>query len=270
MVSKTVCFSILFLMLFSVVALSAHRTEVTLKTEPNRQVEIEVTDSGGNPVQSFSKTSGDSGQVEVTCISIATSLNINVQIIKIGKIILEKDYGPFTAGSPVQINAEIAPEEPEPELVTGEEVLIEETTSETDAGVTGQAIAEDEGNEEADKPFSFNIIYYIVAGFLAVTILVFLGLKLAHSNKKKGPYAYLKFSDSDKEEPDKKEAPGKEEQRERQAQSSEGDRIAKLEKTVREAQIELNKIKNQEKIKAVQKKLEEDRKALEKLEKGEE
>ncbi len=255
------------LLLSGVSALSAHSTDITVRTEAHRQVEVAVT-SEGISVQSFSGTSDEAGEFKARCISIPETLDMHVTVIKIGAVVVDEDYGPFQAGSPVMITALIPEEEIEEEndtiiedIVPAPEVIIEDIDENSDLGVTGMAITEEDSGEGFFGKFFSTTLYYIVGGILLASVILVFAMQLA--KKRRGHYAYFKYSNNEIAKP------GSESNEESQLPFAD-DRIDRLEKTVRAAQSELNRIKNEKRIKEAERKLQEDTEKLEKLKSGEE
>ena len=141
----------------------------------------------------------------------------------------------------------------EPEVVAEEpEVVAEEPVegNEEESGsmLTGSAIFGDEGI------FSGKTLYYIFGGVLALGILFF-GFKFI--KKRKPSLKNIKIRKLSDLKPKKDE-------------TEEDKRITDAEEKLKQAQEEINSLKNQGKIKALEEKMEADRKELQRLKEGKE
>jgi hypothetical protein len=141
-------------------------------------------------------------------------------------------------------NAEPSPE-PEP-VLDGE--LVGETAEE--APITGRSIGEDTKN----LLLSNEMYWYVGIGLFALIIILFV-VRTALKHKTPLPSGGLKIKPkSDDEKP----------------KSVSSQLIEDAERKIKEAQEEINKLKNKEKIDAAKRKLQKDQEELKKLEEGEE
>ena len=133
---------------------------------------------------------------------------------------------------------------------------VEETKEEADSkSVTGQTITENKNKKGLSLSDFPKYIYYIIGAVILVGLIGLLVLKSLISGKP----PHIQFLNFKK---DKSNVPSFN-------VSSMEKELLKAERKLREAQVEINRLKNRDKIVVAEKKLEEDRKELEKLKRGE-
>jgi len=276
MVKTYLIFGFVFLLLIQIVA--ATNTEINVKTLPGHKVEIFVYKVEGlMQIETFTLISPESGKVSTTYTGNQGYIDIRVKITKDGETVLNEKFEAYATGETAylqlipgdiladysefeveeiieeeniteeevvgtEIAATVTIEEPVEEP-TIEEPIVEETIieeieepKEVKNSITGQAISD---NGIGSLP---NTIYYIIGAVMVVALALVLILKrMAHHTVK--PISSPEISDKT---------------------------IEDLETKIQNAQKEINKFKNKGRIKAAQKKIEDDKKSLERLEKGEE
>lgn len=267
-----------FLMIQTV---SAIDTEIKIKTMPYHEVQLTTYDPSATGFEAFEYFKNESdkyGDVKFTFSSNEPEFNIIIYIKWNGETVIQKKYEEsYEAGTPVYI--EIAPagykfiETPEeteteneeaetnstPENTTTPEETAETNTetSENDNALTGQAITE---NEE-DSPIS-PIIWIILAVVVIAVALLFAMKKGLFKHLPTNPYETkeYKFTHTKKEANAKEALSVNPHAMEKQ--------LVHAEKRLREAQMEINRLKNNKRIEEAEKKLEEDRNKLQRLKAG--
>ena len=246
---KKVLFAVMLLIMVIPIVFSMEvaTTQLTINTKPNHDVSVKVTNSetgeGVYPLRKFS--SGDNGKVEVSIPSIgAKELNVEVYLAKDFVEITTETFGPFPVKTPATVEIGLAPEEPE--------VAEEKTETGANKSVTGQVVSENEGRKSivSKKILLIAALVMIIgfAGFFGVKFLVSRGAIPHH-------IIVRKQSEILKEKTDEKIKSKELEEAERKLQA---------------AQIEINKLKNKEKIEQVEKRIESEKELLKKLRSGEE
>ncbi|MEK6820575.1 MAG: hypothetical protein AABX71_02580 [Nanoarchaeota archaeon] len=163
MVKKEAVFLIVFLLMVSVsLAIEADITGITVQTEPNLDVRIKITNANNdNPVDDFTKNSGDSGLVKVSASSVgASALNIDVTVKKGSLTVREESSGPYVVRVPVTIDLSEPEEENLTETNITEEPETAEEETEGEGAITGKTLFGEDG------VFSKNVLY--IAGLILI------------------------------------------------------------------------------------------------------
>ncbi len=275
--------SIIILLMF--VSFVSAATEIKVKTLPNHKVSIFVLDADQTflSLDSFHKESDSSGLASAAYTGQKNKIDVLVKVSKDGKKVLSERFEDYKTGEPIFIrmdNEEINGKYVEKKVIVengtevendtkkdGEETTAveeptpsEESSTEEEPVVNQPATGGVIANDNSDGFFSWTF-YLIVGGFLIAILVVLLIWKFStHSSwmpipmhpQITGPQGALKKSQ------DKGDVVG----------SSSRD-VLKLEKKLEEAQREIRILKNKEKIRDAERRLEDDRQELEKLRKGE-
>ena len=250
---------------------SATQTIINVKTAPFYDVIITLLE----PVDTYASIksfpnlySGAFGTVSANYTGDQQEFHISIIVKKNNVVVIKDKFENHDAGGIIDL--ELYPEGygPKDEEETGEdsnstsngidvEVTVEneaeesinkEIESEKGESVTGLAI---EGDKKLNIP---NYIYYIIVGIILLGIIGFF-----IARRISGGPPHIQFS--------KKTSETKGLVPYRVAESTER-RLRLAEEKLKEAQAEINKIKNTEKIEAAQEKLREDKEELEKLRRG--
>ncbi len=267
---KVLLIAVLVVLLLPIAA--ALDTKINVRTYTDHKVSIFIYENGQlTLLDSHHADSGESGEVSYTYTSSVENLDVSVKITKNGERIMLEKFEDITAGEELFLRVEpdnvlrdyrdleqaaeaetnetgnvteetVVEETNETGNVTEETVeAINEEEEETDATITGNAVSGSDG-------ISLTFIYYIV-GFIVlvgVVVLIILGIKKwrasATPTSKEKTKQYFSY-------PKNRE-------------------IEEAEKKIREAQRELNKIKNEGKIREAEMKLQEDKKNLQRLKEG--
>jgi len=255
----------ILLVLPTVIAVNDYTTTIIVIGEPNAGLIIDVMDvEQAKKIASFNTTMDSEGKKNLKYDSDLRTLSFDVDLIKDHEIIYEGSFGDYISGEVVTIDlATPPPEEEEVVIEEQEEGTEEETENVGESGaLTGFAIGDG----------TLKAIYYSVGIFVLVGIILFFFVVARKKIKRKtdgsDPIVVKKLSDLKKEQ---KEAEEKKPEKEVADTSKIGDRdktILELEKKIKEAQYQLGVIKNEEKIKLAEKKLQEDREELERMRKG--
>ncbi|MAG38072.1 hypothetical protein CMI45_01645 [Candidatus Pacearchaeota archaeon] len=265
---RNIILAAFFLVVILTGFVSAADTVINVRTVSVHKAVVTVLGAGEGYtfLDSFFKDTGDSGELAVTYSGGQDEIKVNVLISKDGsKIMLEK-FGPFPAGEPIYLQvipgkvsdnykamdeakateAAAAPEVvEEPEEDTAEPEVVEETEEEN-KGITGSAIF-------SKKIVIPKAIYYVVGGILLVGVLLIVVMKFGPSIKGSIPRSVPKSGSS----------PGF------LGASEKSSEVARLEGQLKEAKVEIEKMKkmeaNREKISEVERRLALDRAELQKL-----
>ena len=272
MAKRLVCS--LLVLFFLVQVISAVDTEITVKTFPNHQLNINFlnpSSAGGNLLfDSFNNNSGESGEISFVFSSNELKFDITAFVMKSTEKIVYERFDDNTVGESLYLTlfpgaSEIirnfdtnetnntSSEENSTINETLEENLttseVEESGQENESALMGSTIFGGDGF------FSKKTTYYGI-GVIVLLLTGFIVFKILKKKKKPKEIKVKKLSelmDNKKEElQDKKEI------------------IEDAERKIKEAQEDIRKIKNEDKIKEAKKKLIEDEKELVKLREGKE
>lgn len=280
---RKIVLGILFLMLVFPLA-SAADTAIKVKTLPNHKVSIFIYSSGSLSIDNsfLYKVSDSNGIVSIVYSAPKTKIDVRVKVeTQDGTKLFNELFEEYTSGKSIYIRLdddEINGEYVEPaavsENVTENETQIEENTSEiipaSNETVTGAVISE-EGNEI----FSKTAYIVVIAVVIALVIVLFVFRKKIFTRDAGSIGSKPNFSPPAKPSSSKGIPPNRflrinmknDETRNINAAVS-GSEIEDIERKLKDAQKELHLIKNQEKIKFAEKKIEEDRRDLERLKRG--
>jgi hypothetical protein len=242
-------------------------TPITVKTIANTNVEINVLNPQTFDVlETFKQNSGATGEFTVTSKSTQPTIYLIVKVKKENMILFSERFNNYKTGEQIKIYLPKILEE------TGKDSTPENSTNQTaenntaqnnttvaastapaqqeqvtqepvipQAPLTGQAVSETESVKT-------NWIYYIIAiVVIMIAIAMFMMRKKLFKEKLPGPT-------KTKSTPEYESSINKE--------------LAQAERKLAEAQTEIQRIKNRDKILIAEKKLEEDRVRLEKLKSG--
>ena len=279
-------FALMMMVLLLVFPLaSAFDTPIKVKTIVGNKVSIFVYPSGSlASVNSYYLETNGNGEVSVVHTSSDNEIDLLVKVTKDGVNIFKEKFTGYEAGAPISIKMdydEITGEYDEaavkanetpvvvaPVANTTEEVKETVKTDATNASVTGNVAKEVSGGSGFSK-----IIFFIIGGVLIVGAVVFLVMRYStfrFSSGKSGGAAdgaptYFRSNNvgvgkgSGFSMTHASSAP---------VSSTGGPDVAELENKIKEAERQLNLLKNREKIRIAEKRLEEDRKELDRLRKG--
>jgi hypothetical protein len=251
MAKKLACFLVLILIGMAVVSAA---TEIRVKTLPLRNLSILILDASQTYylAESFHVSSDINGKANATYSGSINKINIGV---KIAQENIYDTFGPFNTGQ--QINLNVIPGDMSSSTgVPEEENAIENITENTtEANLTENVVSNTTSNESKKGFLSglsisaikgkIKIVYYVV-GVILIGGLIFLYLKFGREwIKKDVAYNYKSLSSKELSK-----------------------ELSDAEKKLREAQEEINKLKNKDKIEAMERKIEQDKSELENLRKG--
>jgi len=266
----------LLVLLLAISGVYAIDTKIKITTYPDHKLFVDFLEK--NPVsliESFNLNSDSEGEVEFVFSTENSVFDVSVFVFNGGEQICKNKFEDLIPGEPVNFimypgNFEIIKnyDELEEENITEEENLtieveqeeiVEEEIPIDSVPITGMATSEETG----ENFLMGNIIYFVV-GFLVLVALVFVGsLKLKSIQKTKN-YSQEK---PQKEIKVKKLSEKLQEMKEDQKDKI-GDfqgAIEEAEKKIKDAQKEINKLKNAGKIEELEKRMKEDQEALKKL-----
>ncbi len=259
---KKLIFSLLVLV-FLVQVISAIDTEITVKTLPDHEVQVAVSNPDSSAFELFERfigTSDEYGDVSFIFSSEEPNFNLILFIKKNNRTVISKKYSDnFIAGELIYI--ELAPSNFEFIKAPGNESsenlenqttneTLEENETETRAKITGSAIFGEEG------VFSNKTTYYISGAIILFVVGAFVFFKSKKKLKIPNEIKVKKLSELQDE---KKEKFQDKEQI-----------IEDAERKIKEAQEDIRKIRNEDKIKEARNKLAEDERELTRLREGRE
>src|SRR3989344_2152234 len=289
MVKKIILTIMLLALAISLV--SAVDTEIKVKTLPDHKVFIFVYPAGElQMIDSFYATSDSNGEVSFVNSVTKSKIDVLVKVTKDGqKIFLEK-FEDYETGEPIyiridneKIDGTYTPNEDAKAENTTNTTSVEENNTDAPIQTNNTETIEEKTepisgavvSEGKNKGTSSTIIYGVIIGLLVVAIAIFALNKVRSSQtikRKDGvdfpakstimptnpsyPSSSQSQSSSYTQTPDSFSGDSQEAEMQR------------VEYKIREAQQELARMKNQERIKAAEAKLEVDRRELEKLRKG--
>jgi hypothetical protein len=268
--------------ILSVSFISALDTQITLKVNPNAEVDLKVLNPETiQPYQAFFVNSSEAGLVKVTFSGDVGLIAISAVVRKEGKIvqyIKASDYGNFSTSGPIDIDTLIKIETANTTVVNltlnssenanTTETVIQNSTinaSGLNSALVGKVVGDInatnkssvfsgvfDGIKSINYKKGLKITGYVVLGIvvLAVIFLVVTRLK-----------SRMPFSTKQLKSPQTATAKLSERELERELQEKE--------RKLKDAQTEINKLKNQGKISEIEKRIEAERKEIEKLRKGE-
>ena len=280
---RKIVLGILFLMLVFPLA-SAADTAIKVKTLPNHKVSIFIYSSGSLSIDSsfLYKVSDSNGLVSIVYSAPKTKIDVRVKVeTQDGTKVFNELFEEYTSGKSIYIRLdddEINGEYVEPvavsENVTENETQTEENISETTLAsnetVTGAVIS-----EEGNGIFSKTAYIVVMAVVIALVIVLLVFRKKIFTRDASSMGSKPNFSPPAKPSSSKGIPPNRflrinmknDETRNINAAVS-GSEIEDIERKLKDAQKELHLIKNQEKIKFAERKIEEDRRDLERLKRG--
>ena len=290
MVKKIILTIMLLALAISLV--SAVDTEIKVKTLPDHKVFILIYSAGtvSPMIDSFDATSDSNGEVSFVNSVTKSKIDVLVKVTKDGqKIFLEK-FEDYETGEPIyiridneKIDGTYTPNEDAKAENTTNTTSVEENNTDAPIQTNNTETIEEKTepisgavvSEGKNKGTSSTIIYGVIIGLLVVAIAIFALNKVSSSQtikRKDGvdfpakstimptnpsyPSSSQSQSSSYTQTPDSFSGDSQEAEMQR------------VEYKIREAQQELARMKNQERIKAAEAKLEVDRRELEKLRKG--
>src|SRR3989344_5509726 len=254
---------ILVLVLMMIPLVLAVNTQISVQSEKNSEIQLNVLNPDtGDALESFFNNTDDYGVARFISTAGLARVNFSVIVRKEGKIIGRvREFPAHYTGQPVSLdlatpiiakkvevnttNTTAAPAANTTNTTTTANIT-ENINASKNSGITGNVISETASSK------SLIIIGAVVLG----VILIFLGYKFLPSILQKlrqntpTSLTAIKISNM----------PKREEQMPKE--------LAIAEKKLKEAMGEINRLKNQEKIKSAEQKLEEDKKELERLKRG--
>lgn len=281
-----------FLVLLSISYISAIDTQIRVKSYPNHEVSLSFVDPQSlEIIESMRQETGDSGEFSVTFSTDLSDFNLVTFVKRPGEdIVLSKGFNDLVPGENlyltlIQGNIKIEQDEGQGVIVAQndsetvendseiviaqeEETVIEKPSNTTpSSALTGAATSKDTGS-------SSNSTYYIFGAI--VLVFVFLGTLMlrrrpSYSEPQIQEVKVRKFSEFQKERQDlQKEMRNAAATGQPSEQSSDYKKsIEAAEKKIEEAQREIQKLKNEEKIKDAKKRLIDDERELMRLRRGE-
>ena len=261
MLKRVLCALILSLVL--VLPLVSASVQINVKTYPNHKVFVSVLDSEQlfSLLESYQAMSDSEGKVSVTFAGAQKEIKLIIKVTENGEKIALENFGndQFSTSSPIYVL--VTPEESsadyEDEWSPVTEVANE--TAENATGASGEASSIEESNSSsggmitglvssAKEIVTSKKTYYILGSAIAAVLLLFLFFRVGMPAIK-GWKASSSFSSP------------------KPSYAFSNQMIENAERKIREAQAEINRFKNQNRITLAEKKLAQDKEDLEKLRK---
>src|SRR3989344_6953148 len=232
-------------------------TPITVKTLAEHDVSIFVleADKVYSLIESFHQNSGIEAQVSVTTTTEADKFDILVIIKKNNQKVFSERFEDYEEGQTIEIEL---PEREEPIVEEIEEIEeIAENSTENSTETPAEEVAEEQTQEVQETETSNSItggvittltsktgkiVYYILGAILIVGILSFVLVRRMRPSMKATsfPRPTIRTGNSDASPLN---------------QSPKSGKLTEIENKIRDAQRELNTLKNEEKIKAAEEKL---------------
>ena len=265
MAQKIIVISIFILVMLGVVyGGSVVQTTLTVNAVSGNDVIVHVSNAeNDNKVQWFpSKNANGSGILDFKISSFdVKDINIEISVLKDSVELSKETFGPYSVKDPVIIDlTSVGSETIPPEI---------ESSSENESTVTFTGSTVEDNKESFISAGTLKLIGIIVAIVFVLGVIMFFIMRnfggksafhgLGNVNSVSPPIVVKKQSEFIKEQKEIEDA-----------MNMDGEHIAQIEGRVKELLGEIGKLKNKDKIAEAEKKLEEDKKILEKLKKGEE
>ena len=261
-------FLVIVMIVVALPIISAYKTEVTVKTQSNMLVSIQVTDPSSDEKIFNVFERADSQGIFATNFSTGfEKVNIKIRSQDNQNVIIgTQEIENYNAGKPLIIDFVKESEANETSLENSNETL--EITNETEVNV--EELDNSKNETEPTEISGFFIskltkkipkpVYYGLGILLLVAIIGFFISRQALLIK-----SHKDNPENKQEIKIKKLTDFQEEQKQRNSINSTDERVRQAEEKIRQAQEEIKKIKNEGKIKEMESKLERDRQELEKL-----
>jgi len=269
---KKVLITILLLLTLAILPMVSADTEISVKTLKFHQVNVFVLQGGEvyQLLEEFHEESDKYGRVNVISKINDPTIDLLVNVKWNGNQVVAQKFEDLSTSEKIEVtlpeSAKEIPDAPAEENTTeGNETKVteetgteensqnpeEETTTEEEnpaqePTTTGNTVLDNETESNSPKTF-----WFIGIGLIVVVIALFL-MKKMFSGSTSQPQQFGTGN-----------SPKDFDQKRTEME------IEKAERRIKEAQVEINKIKNEGKIKEAQKKIEEDRQKLDKLKRGE-
>jgi hypothetical protein len=246
----------LFLLIIPI-ASAVIETTVSVTTYPDQQVTVNVLDpSSQDLITSFTSTALSSG-VASGKINASGSL-INLYVIartSDGKIFKAKNFGNYTTGGIISLNILEDDNILVVQNITNSTIQNQTNQSQTNQTLTNSTTGSTTNSENNSKgvfSYIWDLKYYIL-GVIVAAIIVFVVLFLVKMRNSNNSYGKIKIVSQGSVKPENK-------QLERELVSAKS--------RIREMEIEMNKMKNRDRINDMEKKIANDRAELDRLRKG--
>jgi hypothetical protein len=273
MVNKLFLGLVLFLVLVMPVVVAVD-VPLTVKYLPDHRISVNILRTGEayHLIEAIHETTNVNGEIKIIFSAPYSEVMINTKVKTLeGALVIADDSGSHrtTEG---EIVIDLSPASEEPEENDTEEVILEETggneTGETTEEDTEEVVVEEEqeeATEETEPSTTGSLIseskdLFTNYSFYLIGFIFLVGLVGFFMMRKKGKMP------GDKPE---KEVKVKKLSEVGDKSSADLREIEDAERKIKEAQQEINRIKNHKHIEEAEKKLEADREALEKLKRGE-
>ena len=259
MVRKLAVYLIMLLLVLP--GIIAIKTDITIKTKPDTLVSINVADPYSEEKIFNAFERADSSGMYIT--SFSTGLEkVNIEIVSKDNqnvIIGSQEYENYVSGNAIALNfiEEEQNESAVAETLEGNITAVNESSpnnvellesvneiEDNEAGITGLAVG---------KILNKKVIY-VVVGAILLAVVVFFGIRMKKKLSGKKDIVVKKLSEMQEEKQEKIE--------------DYKETIEKAEKKIREAQNEINSLRNQSRIREMERKLQQDQAELRRLRGG--
>lgn len=260
--------TLLFLLLVNVA--SAANTEITVKTVVNYDITINILGATEKYefFKSFHENAGPTGKVTVVYPGEQEAIDIIVKVTQGKREVLKERFEEYVTGKQYYIemvpgfeatiseggDPALAPVEPEETVEEPEEPIespeetVEETTEDTSAGITGNAVS------KVGDFFSNSTVYFTIIGLVVGLVVIFFVIKKVRTSQSPNQINIRKLGKSPQLS---------------QSEISTRQEIIEAEKRIKEAQAQINKLKNEDRIKQIEQRIANEKAELDKLQRGE-
>jgi hypothetical protein len=179
---------LLFLVSF-VSAIEVKKTEFVVITDPYQNITAVVKDEAGAELQTFAGRARKFGEYRFTYHGLVSKVKLSVSIINNAteEVLVSKNFGPYTMGNPVNVTLKLntnpgsgasVVDTPNAQNNNTNSTNVSSSNSQASAAnpLTGRAVGE-------SVPGLPKTVYYVLAGFLGVGLLIFILRKKMPSKK---------------------------------------------------------------------------------------
>jgi hypothetical protein len=258
---------LVFILGICLISLVSAESQIIIKTDGTYRVTINILKTGETYqlLDAFHQDTDKNGEAIFSFTPTTGEVNVLVRLKLYDVQFFEDEFGPFSVKDPIVIDLrtenkteEIVNETPVNETVANNESATLEENQTQKSSITGMFIFLNN-----DGTLNKNLLY-IGGGVILVIVIILLiwffsrKKKLNYGDERSVPEVRVrKFSE------------WQEEAKRTESRDENLGAIEEAERKIREAQAEINKLKNEEKIKSMKKKIAEDEQELLKLRRGE-
>jgi hypothetical protein len=259
-------------------AVEVKKTEFVIATEPYQNITAVVKDEAGADLQKFVGRARKFGEYRFTYYGLVPKVKLNVLIINndTEEVLVSKDFGPYTTGSStVNVTVMLNPGQGNA-IVNTPNPISQNSSNNNGSNSTNVTLANSSVNSNANPLTGRAIgeslhslpqsVYYVLAGFLGVGLLIFvLRKKMRHitKNAPKEPNHQKMFDKPVVKEPVKEEF--KPESNSISIASNKESEAQEIQQKIIDLQKQLEQIRGEEKLIRLQRQISKEKDELKKL-----